>query len=432
MSSQKILKWIIAIIFITIMVLLVCIILLTNKNINNEENKSKWVDTTVDNDGIYPETENLKYEELEKLTDSDDIATVYEYIKDYITYFQNKEEIKIKNITDMQYMEKYEIDYNQFDNNQKYIVNSVFYENEKSTLSRYYIFGVNKNYINNNFTYTNFAFIIRCDYDNMTFSIIPINNVTEDNIQEIRDNYKYIVKDIPENKDNIIKFSRMEVNELINLYMDKYIYNCLNNSENTYNTMLNEQYRNKRFKNLEEYINYIQLNKMKIEDFVDIGYEKNETDEYNKYIIKDNYNNYYIIIEKGFFDYTIMLDNYTILDKNYIQKYNSLDNESKAHTNIDMFIKMINTKDYEHAYEKLDNTFKTNNFGNIENFIEYTKNNFYDNNLLIVDSIEQKNDLYIVNVSLRSDSSSVAEQMQKSFVVKLNENTDFTMSFNLN
>ena len=153
---------------------------------------------------------------------------------------------------------------------------------------------------------------------------------------------------------------------------------------------------------------------------------------YDKYIIKDNYNNYYVILEKGFLDYTIMLDNYTVLDNDYIQKYNSLDNKSKAHTNIDMFIKMINTKDYQHAYEKLDNTFRANNFGTIENFIEYIKNNFYDNNILTVDGVEQKNDVYILNVTLSSNTSSIAEEMKKSFVIKLGENTDFTMSFNVN
>lgn len=429
-NHKKILKWII--ILTIIMMIVLIMILLINNTINNEKEQSNWIDTTVDNDGVYPESEELKYEEVAKLTDADDFATIYTYIKNYITYYQNKEEIKIKNITDAQYTQKDKLEYSQFDNTKKFIVNSAYYENEKLTITRYYVFGVNKQEINGNYIYNNIAFIVRCDYDNMTFSIVPIFNVNEDDIQQIRNNYRHISNDIIENEDNILKFNRMKDEDIVDIYVNKYIYNCLHNSEETYNNLLNEEYKNGRFGNLQQYKSYIELIKEKIINFEDSIYQKNETEKYNKYIIKDNYNNYYVIIEKGFLDYTIMLDNYTILDENYIQKYNSLDNKSKAHTNIDMFIKMINTKDYQHAYEKLDNTFKANNFGTIENFIEYIKSNFYDNNLLEVDSVEQKNDIYIVNVRLQSDNSNTREEMKKSFVVKLGEDTDFTMSFNVN
>ena len=96
-----------------------------------------------------------------------------------------------------------------------------------------------------------------------------------------------------------------------------------------------------------------------------------------------------------------------------------------------MFIKMINSSDYRHAYNKLDETFRNNNFGNIENFGNYIKENFFENNYLIVDKIEQKGEYYVVKTTLMNNISSAADSMEKNFVVKLNEGTDFTISFEI-
>lgn len=274
----------------------------------------------------------------------------------------------------------------------------------------YYAYGqlIDENKYINEDKYT-----VMIDYSESKFSIMP--NTTED-IDNLNSYGEFRYKNYSEK-------------EILNEQF-KYLKWIILNEPRKAFEMLDEDYKNKRFdNNIEKFNEYLSTQKFKIENCILIQYSEGN----QKFYIEDNYKNIWIIIKSdNSFDYTVMLDNYTILDDDYIKKYNSLSNESKVHTNIDMFIKIINAKDYEHAYEKLDNTFKANNFGTVENFIEYMRNNFYDNNLLIVNEIEQKNDVYVADVSLRNNSSSAAEQMQKGFVVKLGENIDFTMSFNLN
>lgn len=247
----------------------------------------------------------------------------------------------------------------------------------------------------------------------------------------------YIAQNIIENIQNVNKlksydefsYKNYSQDEILNEQFRNFKWIMLNKPEKAFQ-MLDEDYKSKRFDDsIERFNEYLNTNKAKLENCTLIQYSEG----IQKFYIEDQYKNIWVIIKNdNSFDYTVMLDNYTILDENYIQKYNSLSSESKVHTNIDIFIKMLNTKDYEHAYEKLDETFASNNFGTIENFVQYVENNFYENNLLTVNSVEQKNDVYIANINLRSNSSSVAQTMEKNFVVKLEEQTDFKMSFNIN
>ena len=93
MSSKRILKLLIAIV-ITSIILIIIILFIRKLENNSKSNSSNWIDTTVNNDGDYSEAEDLKYDELEKVTDVDDFATVYTFIKDYISYSQDNNEIK--------------------------------------------------------------------------------------------------------------------------------------------------------------------------------------------------------------------------------------------------------------------------------------------------------------------------------------------------
>lgn len=271
----------------------------------------------------------------------------------------------------------------------------------------------------------NICFGALIDYENMAYAIINGKSAKEIDKLDIQ-------KNVEKDNFNSYEYYYEQEENISRQILDNYKFNIKYNQEEIYNN-LNEEYRQKRFNDdIQKYYLYVNNIKSKVENSVLSKYNTEYINDEKKYIIEDNYGNQYVYLQTDISDYTIMLDNYTILDEKYMQKYNSLKDESKVHTNIDMFIKMINTKDYEHAYEKLDDTFKTNNFGNVENFKAYMKSNFYDNNLLTVDDVEQKNDVYLVNVTLSSNSSSVAEKMQKNFVVKLGEGTNFTMSFNLN
>ncbi len=73
---------------------------------------------------------------------------------------------------------------------------------------------------------------------------------------------------------------------------------------------LNEEYRNKRFSNIDDYKNYIRgldLNSAK-----PVKYNVISDGEYKIYIVYDNRNNFYAFKVKGVMQYTLYLDDYTV------------------------------------------------------------------------------------------------------------------------
>lgn len=270
-----------------------------------------------------------------------------------------------------------------------------------------------------------YAFGIIVDYDNQTYKIVEGNSIEQINLM----NLDY---DIENDDNNGYEYYYVEDEDIARNIFNNFKFNLKYHSSYIYEN-LNEEYKEKRFdSNIEDFNQYVIDMQEKIENSVITGYKiDNISENETKYIIENSNKNQFAFIQDENLDYTIMLDTYTILDNDFRSKYNSLSNESKTHTDIDMFIKMINTKDYAHAYEKLDETFRENNFGTDENFAQYISNNFYENNFLNVDTIEERDGIYIVKTTITDSISSAAETMEKQFIVKLGEGTDFIMSFNI-
>lgn len=263
------------------------------------------------------------------------------------------------------------------------------------------------------------------DYENMSWKIIIGNSIEEINTKKIDYN-------VDLNDTNAFSYYYAKDEEIIRNIYNNFKFNFKFDSNYIYNNLM-EEYKQKRFdNNIHNFNIYAQELQDKLQNGVLMGYEiQNISENETKYVIEDNNKNQYVFIQDENLDYKIMLDTYTVLDNDYRKKYYALENKEKAYTNIDMFIKMINTKDYQHAYEKLDETFKNNNFGSIESFKQYINNNFYDNNFMNIEEIEKKDDIYILKVNIANNVSSAAEKQEKQFIVKLTEGTDFVMSFNL-
>ena len=94
---------------------------------------------------------------------------------------------------------------------------------------------------------------------------------------------------------------------------------------------------------------------------------------------------------------------------------------------------MINTKDYSHAYELLDGTFRNNNFDTLDKFKEYVNENFFDYNLNTTGNIDIDNEgsTYIYTTKIKSGVGSAAESKNLTIIMQLREGTDFVMSFSL-
>ena len=143
----------------------------------------------------------------------------------------------------------------------------------------------------------------------------------------------------------------------------------------------------------------------------------------------DQNNNYYIFNEKNIMDYTLILDTYTIDLPEFIDKYNNATEEDKAKMNLEKIQEAINNKDYRYVYRKLNETFRNNNFQNIEMFENYMNTNFFDNNKMTYTNLEKQGDAWLFESKIKNANG--IEEKGINVVIKINEGTDFEMSFSI-
>lgn len=220
---------------------------------------------------------------------------------------------------------------------------------------------------------TDCYFIVKLCTKNSTFSVEQLEN-NYSSIEEIK-----LINDdneILKKEDNTFLYYKITDEEVAKKYF-RYYKNCmLYNQEEAYN-LLDKAYREERFGSLDSFKKYIEEMKSYIIRSTVNMYARRTN---NSYTIIDNYGNYYIFNGIGVMEYSVQLDNYTLETAIYVQKYESSSSTAKIETNIAKFINMINNRDYEHAYKLLNDTFKNENFKNIDSFISFIQDNTYEFN----------------------------------------------------
>lgn len=255
-----------------------------------------------------------------------------------------------------------------------------------------------------------------------TFSITPL--IGYNNINQVNITNKDI--EIEKNDYNSFSYYKIKDEDLIRKYISNYKINVIYNTRQSY-YLLDKEYREKRFKNIEEYEKYINDNIDTIKASILNRYKVTKEDDIMIYDYIDNNENHYIIRETAIMQYSILLDDYTVLTQKEIDEYNKLNDAEKATYNARKFVKMINSRDYEKAYNILDKTFRNNNFKDLESFKKYILENTYKFNDIVIND----NDAYGYNV-LECNLINVNNREERKFmtiVIDLLEDNKFTMSF---
>lgn len=373
------------ILIIIIIILIISVLLLLKKN----ESKTTDINiSTNDND-----TEENNIEEISKVTDNQKFFTVAECVS--------------KSIGDNNYFVPLKMNWK-----------------ESTELDMYSVYGIimDKNYNNCQYVY----YIVKLDSFNKVYSAKLLNGSYNslDDIELVDDKEK-----LGQNS-----FSYINVNEeyIIKSYMDYYKKMVLSNPELFYNNYLDEEYKNKKFSDINSFKEYINNNRTDIINVNATRYSIDNYNEYKQYTIEDNYNNYYIIKEKNIMDFSMLLDNYTINSEEFTEKYNNSSDKVKITTNIDKVFKMLNNKEYKDLYDNyLNSEFKNNYFSNYSDFEKFISEKFFDYNYEGSLSSENKGTFYIVNVNYKEGLSSAGEQRSINILMKLNDNTNFEISFEM-
>lgn len=257
------------------------------------------------------------------------------------------------------------------------------------------------------------------------FSIEPIygdyTSISEIKIQKLEET-------ITANEGNRFIMSYTTPEQYPTEYINIYKGLALGAPEKLYN-LLDEEYKNARFGTLDEFKNYIEKNKEEIRSTRLDKYKIDVGEEDVRYVCLDQYEKYYVINQKSLLqDYTMMLDTYTIDLPEFIEKYESSEDNIKVALNVEKLIEATKMGDYKYVYNKLDETFRANNFKTVENFEKFIKGKFDAQE----DTIEYKNyekasGVHIYNIIVTDKSEN--REIKAKVIMDLKDNRDFVLSF---
>lgn len=273
--------------------------------------------------------------------------------------------------------------------------------------------------------------IVKLDILNNTFSVFPYEYVIEKKFNNLEAGDSLNIQNdesIKNKTSNVYEDQSNNYASISEAYYEKLKDDILYDPEYLYN-ILDEQYKEARFGNYENFVNYINSYKDIISNGQSTSSYREYYDGYVQYICVDNYNNYFIFNEVSTLNYTVQLDNYTIETENFKTKYESASNETKVITNIDKLMKMINTKDYNAAYDLLDGTYKANNFPTLTDYINYINNNFFNFNYYSITNVSEQGPYYVVTVLCKQNAAASSDSKENKIIISIGEGTSFTMSF---
>ena len=303
-------------------------------------------------------------------------------------------------------------------NNVKYVVKQA-YGTRNEHMAKYYTYGI-LTVANGDFTakQEDVYMIIYLTTGNKGYVLETISKSEYQSRQELRANETI---QITQGTYNICDYEYVNNVKQMEIYLDDFVFRVLNNTEESYN-LLNKEYRDKRFGNINEYVKYLNEKIEQLQSITLIQYNVTEEDEYKIYSATDENGNYYQIKEKAYMEYELILDNYTLDD------YSGEKKDAKINKSVKKFISMINSADYTNAYQVLKEDFKQSNFPTEQDFINYVKDNWYVRNVIASQELMEDG---ICIVEMKDGISTTSNSMEKQFKVLLGEGMDFAIEFNI-
>lgn len=262
------------------------------------------------------------------------------------------------------------------------------------------------------------------------YDIYPYTYMQEKKYDKLSLNSKieinnYIVQNRGSNKiSNQIVDDKIIVNEMFENWKNISLYDV----ENAYNK-LNGAYAKKRFGSYSNFQNCLKKRGYipKINE-----YRTYSTKDYTDYICTDQYNNYYIFRQQGgVMRYTVFLDSYTVELDAFKENYENANDNTKLAIQIGKFKQMLNNKDYNSIYHKLNETFRKNNYPSVSKLEEYLKNNIYEINTIDIENFDTNEDYFVCDCTLINQKNK-EEKRKLTIILKLIDSNNFEMSFNFN
>ena len=310
-------------------------------------------------------------------------------------------------------------------------ITNIYFDEKEGSVDIYVAEGLLKE--NNSENKKQFRIIIKIDSATNSFGIIPQDYLLEKyNNLEIGKKTEIIVPEtIEQNKNNKVNFRFVEDETYIKDLHSELKKQIQYFPEQIYSN-LEQKYKEKCFETLDVFKHYIENNKKEYISTNIEKYQQKEKSDYTNYILIDKYDNYYIFKETAPFKYTLILDNYTIPTEDFTEQYNEKTDEEKVVLNIKRFFMSIDDKNYGSAYSMLAESFKENKYPNKNTFINFVKQNFFEENEIKYLSYEKQNGVYVYKIKILDATEEDSSQKDLNMIVKLKIGTNFELSFGTN
>ncbi len=308
-------------------------LLIIVKHIDKKEKEISFENT------VTMEVENT----IDILKNRNEFFAVKSCIIKYLSYMLQEDTELIYSVLDDNYIEQYNVKKEDVLQDIKKYEEPVFYSSktyvmpDSISLYTYFVYGRVLDKITGKME--DFNIVVRLDKENDVFSILPYKYIEDNNYNiQIGNTITFKYNKIKDKKYNSFEFENITDEEMALLYTDEVKDNILYDAENFYNK-LDEEYKNKRFNNIEEYMEYVDKHISKIYSAKMQKFQKYSYKGYNQYICIDQNENYYIINEIQPGQYTVILDTYTIDLPEYIEKYNKANDQQKTAYCINRFMR---------------------------------------------------------------------------------------------
>lgn len=313
------------------------------------------------------------------------------------------------------------------DMSEEIILKDIYILENSLTVNSYYIYGEKLQ----QGKMAEFSMLITIDSKNETFSIYLENYIKAHNLN-YKENQSVDIKieSIEDKSYNKTNYKAITDNQVAKEYYDNY-KKMLNYDTNLLYEKLDKEYQTKKFKDVEDFNNYIITNRQNLQNRNITQYNKINRGNYMQYICLDQTGKIIAFNANSLTDYSVILDTYTIDLPEFTTKYASAKEEDKVLMNIQRVFEAINDGDYKYVYDKLDETFKSNNFKTQAEFEEYANKNFFAQNEVVAQNSQKQGSIYLYDITISDATGKDTTSKKKSFVMQLKEGTDFVMSFGI-
>ena len=246
------------------------------------------------------------------------------------------------------------------------------------------------------------------------------------------ENQNKLKEDLPKDA-KVVEFGNLTQKEIAKDLYIRFVNTYYQNKEDAYK-LVNERYKKYRFKTFEEFKNYMDSIRFNTEG--DIVCTELENEEYTQIDIRDSLGNAFGFRYESCLKYSVFLDTYLFGSQAKGDNYLELNDEEKAKQNIFEYFQMINTGDFESAYNYLRNETKEK-YNSIDRYKEYLSKNLYKHNIVRIEKKENersKDKLYqylctIVNQENESEAKYL--NMLVELEVDPEDNTSYQVSLSI-